>query len=182
MATERNCRNRRGAPMSASTDRSARDDAATVRQNNGHAQGHVALRTKDTSDKSRVTAPAIRPFPLPQVSDRDSYASTAYADIVDRSFHAAMARTTHGLSPAAIGQAYLDWWAHLAFSPGKRTQLAEKAAKKLARFTHHAINCTSTHGVTEPCIVPLPQDRRFDGPAWKQWPYCLFYQGFLLNQ
>jgi polyhydroxyalkanoate synthase len=93
-----------------------------------------------------------------------------------------MARTTRGLSPAAIGQAYLDWWMHLAFSPGKQMQLAEKAAKKVARFTHHAVNCSTTHGETEPCIVPLPQDRRFADPAWRKWPYCLFYQAFLLNQ
>ncbi|MCE9523127.1 MAG: poly-beta-hydroxybutyrate polymerase N-terminal domain-containing protein [Alphaproteobacteria bacterium] len=83
------------------------------------------------------------PFPLPELSDRDSYASTAFADIIDRSFHAAMARTTRGLSPAALGQAYLDWWMHLVFSPGKQMQLAEKAQKKIARFTHHAINYTT---------------------------------------
>ena len=33
-----------------------------------------------------------------------------------------------------------------------------------------------------PVIEPLPQDRRFKGEAWQQWPYNLVYQGFLLQQ
>ncbi|MFZ2082362.1 MAG: poly-beta-hydroxybutyrate polymerase N-terminal domain-containing protein, partial [Xanthobacteraceae bacterium] len=36
------------------------------------------------------------------------------ADITDRSLHAALARFTGGLSPAALGSAYLDWAVHLA--------------------------------------------------------------------
>ena len=171
--------------MSASTERPALSDrpaVAPIRRSNGDAQGLPAGGENAVDDKRPVALPIARPFPLPQLSERDSYASTAFADIVDRSFHAAMARATRGLSPAALGQAYLDWWMHLSFSPGKQMQLAGKAGKKLARFTHHAINCTTTHGETEPCIVPLPQDRRFAGPAWRQWPYCLFYQAFLLNQ
>lgn len=35
---------------------------------------------------------------------------------------------------------------------------------------------------TEPCIQPLPQDRRFAGEAWQRWPYNLIYQTFLLQQ
>ena len=41
--------------------------------------------------------------------DRDSYAVTAFADIVDRSLNAAVGRFTMGLSPAALMHAYLDW-------------------------------------------------------------------------
>ncbi len=176
---------RHTAQMSANIDQPARHEqpeVGAIPSGNGSVQAEEALRSAKADDKLPSRSTLTRPFPLPRISDRDSYASTAFADIVDRSFHAAMARTTHGLSPAAIGQAYLDWWTHLAFSPGKQIQLAEKAAKKVARFTHHAVNCTTTHEVNEPCIVPLPQDRRFEGPAWKQWPYCLYYQAFLLNQ
>ncbi len=123
----------------------------------------------------------IQSIPLPEIPDRDSYASTAFSDIIDRSFHAAIARYTRGLSPAALGQAYIDWWIHLAFSPGKRVQLVEKAAKKAVRFTNHAFNSTRAPG-TGPCIEPLPQDHRFAAPAWQQWPFNLYYQAFLLNQ
>jgi polyhydroxyalkanoate synthase len=121
-------------------------------------------------------------LPLPEVSDRDSYASTAFADIADRSYHAALARVSRGISPAALGQAYLDWLAHLAFAPGKRMQLAEKAAKKALRFANHAANATLSGSAVEPCITPLPQDHRFDAPEWQRWPYNLIYQSFLLNQ
>jgi polyhydroxyalkanoate synthase len=34
----------------------------------------------------------------------------------------------------------------------------------------------------EPCIEPLPQDRRFAGDAWRKFPYDLIYQSFLLTQ
>lgn len=33
-----------------------------------------------------------------------------------------------------------------------------------------------------PCIVPLPQDRRFINDAWQKWPYSFIYQSFLLQQ
>jgi polyhydroxyalkanoate synthase len=123
-----------------------------------------------------------KPVALPLPSERDSYASTAFADIADRSFHATTARFTRGLSPAAIGEAVLDWWLHLAFSPGKRLQLGEKAAKKLTRYANHALIGTWSGREVTPCIEPLPQDRRFTNPAWRKWPYDLIYQGFLLQQ
>jgi polyhydroxyalkanoate synthase subunit PhaC len=171
--------------MAGSTDQllaPAQASAEPAVRNNG--SGHRPARAFKAGEGTKARPPQFspRPFPLPAISDRDSYASTAYADIVDRSFHAAMARATHGLSPAALGQAILDWWAHLAFSPGKQVQLAEKAVKKIARITHHAVTCANTQGAVEPCILPLPQDRRFDAAAWQQWPYCLYYQSFLLNQ
>jgi polyhydroxyalkanoate synthase subunit PhaC len=60
------------------------------------------------------------------------------ADILDRSLHAAVARFTGGLSPAALSEAYLDWATHLANAPGKRLQLTEKAARKAMRFARYA--------------------------------------------
>jgi polyhydroxyalkanoate synthase len=42
------------------------------------------------------------------VDGRDSYAMTAFAEIVDRSLHATAARFTMGLSPAALAEAYLE--------------------------------------------------------------------------
>jgi polyhydroxyalkanoate synthase len=112
---------------------------------------------------------------------RDSYAATAFADAVDRSVHAATARFTSGLSPIAFADAYLDWAAHLAFLPGKRLQLVEKAVKKTIRFANHAAR-RAWDGDTPPCIVPLPQDHRFDAAAWRQPPFDSIYQSFLLTQ
>ncbi|HUH93730.1 MAG TPA: alpha/beta fold hydrolase [Casimicrobiaceae bacterium] len=112
---------------------------------------------------------------------RDSYAATALADVIDRSLHAATARFTAGLSPIAIADAYLDWASHLAFSPGKRSQLVEKAAKKVLRFATYAARRALENEV-EPCIVPLPQDRRFIDPGWREPPFDQIYQAFLLTQ
>ena len=114
-------------------------------------------------------------------SPRDSYAVTAIADITDRSLHAAIARFTNGLSPAALADAYLDWATHLASSPGKRLQLVDKAVRKAVRFTNYSCRCAMGEKV-ERCIEPLPQDRRFVGEDWQSWPYNFIYQAFLLHQ
>src|SRR6476660_8879408 len=97
-----------------------------------------------------------------QVTERESYSVTALADIIDRSLHAAAARFTLGLSPAALTEAYLDWATHLTFSPGKQLQLVDKAARKALRFSNY-LRCCAERASFEPCIAPLPQDRRFAG-------------------
>ena len=48
----------------------------------------------------------------------------------DRPLHAAIARLTGGLSPAALMQAHADWVQHLFFSPDKQAALVEKAVRK----------------------------------------------------
>jgi polyhydroxyalkanoate synthase len=116
------------------------------------------------------------------VADRDSYSVTAVADIIDRSLHAAAARFTLGLSPAALAESYLDWATHLAFSPGKQLQLVDKAARKALRFGNYLQRCLSERGACEPCIAPLPKDRRFAGDEWQKWPYNALHQAFLLQQ
>jgi polyhydroxyalkanoate synthase len=118
-------------------------------------------------------------------AERDSYTVTAFADIMDRSLHATAARFTVGLSPAALAHAHLDWATHLAFSPGKRLQLIDKALRKSIRFANYAWMCAlrgSKEQPPPPCIEPLPHDQRFVGEAWEKWPYNFIYQAFLLNQ
>jgi hypothetical protein len=128
----------------------------------------------------RVAAPGLAP--ISRNEGRDSYAVTAIADITDRSLHAAMARVTAGLSPAALAHAYWDWAAHLAFAPGKRLQLVDKAFRKAVRLATYTCRCAACGAASEPCIEPLPQDRRFAGKEWQEWPYSFLYQAFLLNQ
>ena len=98
-----------------------------------------------------------------------------------RLLHAMMGQFTQGISPTALALAWLDWALHLAQSPGKWQQLAGKAWNKDLRWLGYATR--SALGVpAEPCIAPLPQDRRFRDPEWQLWPYNLMQQGFLLNQ
>jgi len=117
-----------------------------------------------------------------QREDRDSYSVTALADITDRALHAATARFTAGVSPAAVAEAYLDWATHLAYAPGKRMQLMSKAIRKTVRFGNYVQRNALSGGKTEDCIEPLPQDHRFTDEAWKKWPFSYIYQGFLLQQ
>ena len=114
--------------------------------------------------------------------DRDPYAVTALADLTDRSLHAALARFTGGLSPAALMQAYSDWATHLAAAPGKRLQLVDKAARKSIRFGNYAYRSALEGAGAENCIEPLPQDRRFAADEWRKWPFNLISQAFLLQQ
>ncbi len=100
---------------------------------------------------------------------------------VDRLFHAWWGRSTFGLSPAALLLTYMDWLAHLMISPGKQMHLLEKARRKTTRFSIYAAK-SMMDPETPPCIEPLPQDRRFRDKAWRQWPFNLIAQSFLLNQ
>jgi polyhydroxyalkanoate synthase subunit PhaC len=145
-------------------------------------------------DSARAgAAPQALPKPVPasshiddsnftRLADRDPYSVTAVADLTDRTLHAALARVTAGISPSAVAQAYLDWATHLAYGPGKRAQLLNKAMRKAFRYGRYINQYAVTGGRAESCIEPLPQDHRFDGAAWQQWPFNFIYQGFLLQQ
>jgi polyhydroxyalkanoate synthase len=144
--------------------------------------GKLSVVTQSSAGRS--APPRVDELGPRHVPDqRDSYAVTALADVTDRSLHAAIARVTMGLSPAAMMHAYLDWATHLAGSPGKRMQLVDKAFRKATRFGNHVASCAMTgRDAAQPCIEPLPQDRRFIGEDWQKWPYNFIYQAFLLNQ
>jgi polyhydroxyalkanoate synthase subunit PhaC len=113
---------------------------------------------------------------------RDSYAATAFAEVVDRSLHAAVARFTAGVSPMTLVGAYADWAAHFSHSPGKQLQLYEKALRKWLRLVGYAASRVRDPERWEACIEPLAQDRRFLADAWRQPPYDIIYQSFLLTQ
>lgn len=103
------------------------------------------------------------------------------AQTLDHASAAAIAQMTSGLSPVTMMQAGLDWCAHLTISPGKRLQLAGKAGRKVQRITDYAVRRVGQVDAA-PAIEPLPQDRRFIGPAWRQFPFDLISQSFLLTQ
>ena len=51
------------------------------------------------------------------------------------------------------------------------------------RFANFALRCMHRADAPHPpCIEPLPQDHRFDDPAWRRWPFNLYYQSFLFAQ
>ncbi|HEX7272674.1 MAG TPA: poly-beta-hydroxybutyrate polymerase N-terminal domain-containing protein, partial [Casimicrobiaceae bacterium] len=117
---------------------------------------------------SEARAEATRPAGLEPEFLRDSYGSTAFAEVIDRSLHASMARFTAGLAPMTLAGAYADWATHLAAAPGKRLQLAEKAARKWLRLANYAARSVLNRSSSPPCIEPLPQDRRFNAEGWRK--------------
>ncbi len=116
-------------------------------------------------------------------SSDDDDMSAEFANMIDRSVHYAMSRMTLGLSPAAVLEAYFDWLVHLAASPGKQSQLAQKALRKWLRLVRYMASLSRRPDCADgSCIEPLPQDKRFRGEAWKTWPYNVISQAFLLQQ
>jgi polyhydroxyalkanoate synthase len=101
-------------------------------------------------------------------------------DTLDRIAHARLARLSAAISPASLGAAFLDWAVQLAMAPGKQGELWIKAWRKAHRLGLWTLK--AARGDAESCIEPLPQDRRFDDPAWRVWPFNLIEQAFLLNQ
>lgn len=142
----------------------------------------IRLRPKARPGHAQTAAESLHSgAPEPEFL-RDSYGSTAFAEVIDRSLHAAMSRFTAGLAPMTLIGAYADWAAHLGAAPGKQMLLAEKAARKWLRLANYAARRTLEKGDCEPCIAPLAQDKRFAAEEWQRPPYDVIYQSFLLGQ
>ena len=136
----------------------------------------VADTTAASSNSERLGSAwqgvSVRPYP-------ECAPSGATLDLF---LNAWLGKFTGGISPAALGNAYADWLSHLALAPSKQQTLLLEAWKKLWRWQQYALQSALPGAAEQPCIAPLPQDRRFDDPAWQHWPYNLLYQGFLLQQ
>jgi polyhydroxyalkanoate synthase len=137
---------------------------------------HVANFTRHFASATLPITEVISEF-IPEAEH-----SAAVSEFMDRTTHAAMSKMTKGASPAAFGEAYLDWLVHLSTSPGKQLELSEKAFRKWLRLSGYVMSCAQSGGASHQCIEPLPQDTRFSGEAWQKWPYNAFYQSFLMNQ
>jgi len=94
-------------------------------------------------------------------------------DDEDRLLHAVEGAATFGLSPVVLSLAALDWAVHLANAPYRRLHLARLWVEQWRRLMAAAAG--------EPAITPSPGDHRFSAPAWRQFPYDLLHQAFLLT-
>ncbi len=129
------------------------------------------------SPAHQIANPAQQAPRILAANQRDIEAPSAF----DRMLHASIARFTQGVSPTSLALAWADWSMHLASSPAKWQRLLYKAWNKDLRWLDYATRAAL--GAPEQlCIEPLPQDRRFRDPHWRQWPYNLLQQAFLLNQ
>lgn len=125
-----------------------------------------------------TSGPSLSAF-IPEAGPTDPLDGPA--DLIDRAASAVIASFTQGLSPASLGGAFADWMTHLAVAPGHQLHLAAKLVRKTARFADY-LQRTAASSTIDPCIRPLPQDHRFDDPAWENWPFSAIHQAFLLSQ
>ncbi|KDP87709.1 poly-beta-hydroxybutyrate polymerase [Cupriavidus sp. SK-3] len=129
-----------------------------------------------------MTETAVEPFDKPQLVANAIDSPTgpdcppapadgslnAPVERVDRLMHAALAQVTRGVSPVALGLAWLDWGWHLASSPGKQVALAQQMMQPWRDQSPD---------------MPTPRteigDPRFADPDWERWPYGLLRNMFL---
>ena len=124
---------------------------------------------------------AIDPHPQTLTTPSPRPETAAAADAIDRAFHAAMARFTDGLSPAALALAFADWQLHLLASPGKLATLAGQALQTAFQFVDAMV---PRHATFQPwsLIRPPENDRRFTGPDWELPSFNFLAQAFLLTE
>ena len=126
--------------------------------------GDAALPSETTT--RAVTAPEQNP------------ALESPFQVLDRSVHAAISLVTAGLSPAALTQAFFDWYVHLVVSPGKRLELAWQALDSAVDiYTFGLRSAFGLHG--DSCARALPHDERFRAPNWQSFPFNIYVHGFL---
>ncbi len=102
---------------------------------------------------------------------------------LDRYFHYLIARTTAGLSPAACANAFFDWGMHMATSPGLQLELMGEGVRQWMRLASFAQQASTASGApVSPNVVPQPHDHRFVSESWKQFPFNVFAEAFLLSE
>lgn len=92
----------------------------------------------------------------------------------------AIARLTHGISPASVGLAYSDWLLHLALSPSWQSELGASALGKWLQWLEDV--APAWRGDGSSYVTPQANDKRFSAPEWRLPPFNLVAQAFLLNQ
>ena len=107
--------------------------------------------------------------------------SLVATETADRAFHAALARLTGGLSPAAISLAFADWQLHLMTAPGKCAALAGEAFQRSAELASALLPRQASFSPWS-TIRPSRADRRFEGEDWELPPFNLIAQAFLLTE
>lgn len=95
----------------------------------------------------------------------------ASAGQIDRLVHAASARATAGVSPAALWLAWFDWAWHLAGSPGRQVALAQRIVQHWQSGLSGSFPRPGGDG-----------DPRFADPDWQRWPFSVLRDAFLQTE
>lgn len=132
----------------------------------------LALVTAEDAAASRDSQSA------PKEASAQSPQAETPSEILTRGVHAAISQVTFGLSPAALGGAFFDWWEHLALAPGKQLDLAQLAIAGVVN--NLAFASRSAYGSPgDPSEFALPHDERFRAPDWRHFPYNIYAHNYL---
>ncbi len=101
------------------------------------------------------------------------------AENINREFKAFLARTTKGMSPLELVNAYIDWLGHLAISPGKLAMLAQSLMRKLMQLGLYNLRSMINPDASKPSRLV---ERQLQTDAWKRWPFNVFAQSYLVSK
>ena len=94
----------------------------------------------------------------------------------------AWAQAWSSISPESSLLAWTDWASHLANSPGKQSELLAFAGALSDQWMSLLKKGLVSPDQEAAAPEPLPaNDRRFNDPAWDQWPYNLYRSSFLIQ-
>ena len=111
--------------------------------------------------------------PLPTRTDNFAQTDDPYREL-DHVVHARLADTSMGLSPIALALAHADWAWHLAVSPGRQLQLAQKAQALAFQVWVRALNPAAVDEAAEVTESNL----HFADEGWRHWPYRVWKDAF----
>jgi len=125
--------------------------------------------------------------------------SSFYRDI-DHWYRAGIGHAAGGLSPMHLAGAWFDWIGHLATAPGRQLELAVTATRDTVDLSAKFIAGMGDTVLTDVRVTEAPatgpgtallprhdpdptmDDRRFQGPDWKRFPYNLIVSTFLAQE
>ncbi|MDO9074700.1 MAG: poly-beta-hydroxybutyrate polymerase N-terminal domain-containing protein [Rubrivivax sp.] len=93
---------------------------------------------------------------------------------LDGLVHARLAEASLGLSPIALALAHADWAWHLAVSPGRQLQLAQKAQALALQVWSRAVNPAAN----DEAANAAESDLHFADEGWRHWPFRVWKDGF----
>lgn len=134
----------------------------------------MAKTASKKTAKPRKTAIAVRSNVLPVKQDETD---ARPHEFLDRSMRATLAHFTGGISPHSVTTAWMDWAMHLARSPGRQMDLAQKAGTNAMKLVAYSAGTENTAP-----FAPKDYDHRFTNAAWDKAPFDMWQQGFLAVQ
>ena len=122
--------------------------------------------------------PGAPPGAAPDAGPAGPPAAAPSAADIDRTFRAALARLTGGLSPTPYMEAWADWAMQLAVSPGRQRQLQQDAIDRGLDTIGFAARAASGEKLSPGEGLEGGANGRFAADAWQQYPFNVWARSF----